>query len=415
MIRKALTFGLLTGAAVLLSGVKYLGDDAEFHSLGIINVVNDSGADPTGVNANFGAAFNAAMTQCVALGGLGIAQNGTVYIPPGFYKLGSTVMTWKRGCNIVADPAAYIQANTSVANLLVGGTGASNTLTDSQLIGGQWDCNTNVADSGFALPDFTRTHLNMFRMYGCNGNSGNGSIGGFIRLGGASTSASFEIHIENAYLYNFPSNVLTLVTGNYGIFSDPSSTSGPTDSRFDNIEIVGTSIPVQGKFFDGIFTRVHGYVITSQGNMVNGFKLTSGQVRLIANQVDGPLVSANAAYDLAGGAYTMLGNGYFESTNDNVSNFANLASGVTLLSYGNHLIGNGGKRILTDYTGTLTGLNAFGDFTQSVSTVVGSAPVFTGTVRSNTGFNTNGTAGVTCPTGSPSASFATVGGIVTHC
>lgn len=343
----------------------------------VINVV-DQGADPTGATANFGSAFNTAMALCVSGGNLGIRLNGTVYIPPGFYKLGSTVITWSKGCNIVADPAAYIQANASVTNLLASGVGSSNSLDSVQLIGGQWDCNGNVTQDGFKIPDFARVRLKLFRMYGCSGNAGNGSIGGFIRLGGASTSQSFEMHIEDAFLYNFGSTTPTIVTGNYGIFSDPSSSTGPTDSRFSNIEVVGAQIGFQGKFFDGNFVNDHVYVFPSQGNLLHGFQITSGQARLIGNQVDGPLASANAAYDLSASAgnanYTMVANGYLESTNNNVSSAVNLGTSTFLFSYGNNWIGSSvSNKILTDYTGTLTNLSVLGDYNSNVSTVVGGA------------------------------------------
>lgn len=333
------------------------------------------GADPGGVNTNFGAAFNAAMTACVAAGPLGIALNGTVYIPKGFYKLGTTVMNWKQGCNIVADHAAYIQANTSVTNLLTSGTGAGNTLQEVYLEGGQWDCNANVTKDAWAIPDFARITLHHARLYNCSGNAGNGSIGGFIRLAGAGTTQSNGAYLHHLYLYSFTGQVASLVSGNYGVFSDPSSTGGPTDSRFEDIEVAGVSIGFQGVFFDGIFSRNHAFVFSTQGNLVNGFKLTSGQIRLDHNQVDGPLVSANAAYDLSGsGPYTLQSNGFFEATNNNVSNAVNVASGTTVISSGNHWIGNSGSnKILTDYTGTLTGLTVLQDYTQNVSTVVGGA------------------------------------------
>ena len=333
-------------------------------------------ADPTGVNANFGAAFNAAMTACRAGGPLGIANNGTVFIPPGFYKIGATGLVWSPGCSIWADPDAYIQANVSLTTMLRGNIGLSNSLIDLSLIGGQWDCNANVTDSGFALPDFQGIHLRDFRMYGCNGHTGNGSIGGFIRLGAASTANSLEIHITNCTLRNYISVVPTVVSGNYGIFTDPNSVVGAADSRFEGCEIVGTSIGIQGNYFDGIFDRMHVYNGITQGGLQNGLQLTSGQIRLIGNEVEGPIASGRAAYDLSGTAtapYTMLGNAYFEQTNNNISNGVNLAAGVALFSYGNHWIGTSGHTILTDYTGTLTGLNVLGDYSQFTTNVVGGA------------------------------------------
>jgi len=333
-------------------------------------------ADPTGVTANFGTAFNAAMTACRVAGPLGIANNGTVIIPAGFYKIGSTGLVWSPGCSIWADPDAYIQANVSIPTMLKGNVGLSNSLIDLSLIGGQWDCNTNVTDSGFALPDFQGIHLRDFRMYGCNGHTGNGSIGGFIRLGAASTANSLEIHITNCTLRNYISVVPTVVSGNYGIFTDPNSAVGAADSRFKDCEIVGTSIGIQGTYFDGIFDTMHIYNGITQGGLQNGFQLTSGQTRLILNEVEGPINSGRAAYDLSGTAtapYTMVANAYFEQVNNNISNGVNLAAGTALFSQGNQWIGTSGHTILTDYTGTLTGLVALGDYSQFTTTTVGGA------------------------------------------
>lgn len=352
-------------------------------------------ADPTGTNANFGTAFNAAMTQCRTLGSLGIANNGTVYIPPGFYKIGSTGMIWLQGCNILADHAAYIQANVSIPVMLSGnGVGSTNTLQEIYLEGGQWDCNANVTQDGLRIQDFTRLTLASFHMYGCNGAAGNGSIGGFIRLGASGSTQFNALDLHDVFLYNFTSPVTTLVAGNYGIFTDPSG-SGVTDSWITNTVVAGTSIAYQGVCFDCIFYNNHAFVFSTQGNMVNGFKLTSGQIRLTNNQVDGPIVSANAAYDLSGTKpYTLVGNGFFEGTNNNVSNAVNVGAGTIVKSYGNHWIGNSASfKILNDYTGTLTNLSVIEDYNLNVSTVVGGAwQAFTATPTCGTATFTTNTA-----------------------
>lgn len=356
------------------------------------NVV-DYGADPTGATNNFGASFNSAMTQCYTLGNLGAARNGTVYIPNGFYRLGTTTMNWLPGCNIVADHAAYVVANTSITVMLTTGVAGTNTIQDVYLEGGQWDCNANVTQDGFRIQDFARVSIAQFRMYNCSGNAGNGSIGGFIRLGAATALSFNDITINHSFLFNFTTQVPSLVTGNYGIFNDPSGQV--TDSLFTDNLVAGTSIGFQGICFDCIFYNNHTFVISTQGNMVHGFQFTSGQIRMTNNQCDGPVVSGNGCYDISGSKpYTLVANGFFEGTNNNVSNAVNIGSGTIVKSYGNHWIGNtSSNKILTDYTGTLTNLTAIDDYRLNVSTNNGTAfQAFTATPTCGSGSITTNSA-----------------------
>jgi len=328
----------------------------------------DFGADPTGTTANFGTSFNAAMSALTTATFFG--NFPTLYIPSGTYKIGSTVPLWKPGVNIYADQGAYIQANVSIAQMLKGGVGAANTLTDVALIGGRWDGNGLVTQDGFTIPDFNRLVLSDFRMYGCSGNAGNGSVGGFIRLSASGAAAFGDLHMRNVYMFNFGSTTPTVVTNNFGIFTDPSAT-GIDDCRFHNLEIVGIDIGVQGNFFDCVFVDIHTWVFGSQGSMTNGFKLTGNECRLVACQVDSPIANGKAAFDLSGASpYVLVGCGFLEGTNDNISNAVNIASGIHVRGFGNHWTGSSGAhRINTDYTGDLTGLDAQDEFTANVSTI----------------------------------------------
>jgi hypothetical protein len=304
-------------------------------------------ADPTGTTANFGTAFNAAMTACHAAAG-GIV-NATVYIPMGRYKVGSTVPTWLANCNIVADEGAYIQANTSIAQLLL--APSSSALTSVSLQGGQWDCNALTTD-GFTIQqwfDVTITHV---RMYGCNSGSG-----GFWHLGTTGATKVNGLYAQDVQMYNFGSNTPTLVANNYGIFTD-SGITGAANDIFRDIEIVGTYNCVHGGFFSDTFHAMHCWVFASQGNAPFAFNIINGQARLSQIEVDGPISTAAFGLFGSGSSYSLSQSEYFEPTTNNISNAVLINAGTQISLFGNWFHGNSGATTIGADINTAAGVVA---------------------------------------------------------
>ena len=360
------------------------------------------GADNSGVAAS-DTAIASAMTACSSsTGGTGIKAGGTVYFPAGTYKLGTSGINWKQGCNIWADDSAYIQASNTMTDLLHGTTGSTNTLSSVWLRGGSWDCN-GLATTGFTLPDFARLNVADLAIYNCSL-----ANGGFLHLASASAYQAFEFHLSRFHFYNFGG---TLSSTNYGIYAD-SNTSVP-NSIFNTGEIVGTSIGVYGQFPSSYFQQIHTWAYGSQGNMQYGFYFT-GQGPTVLQQCEVDPVSlygyrfggSNGQYSLNQSNYYNGGIGALNATAGAVT----IDTGSLLAAQGDAFIGTSGTTITKDYSGDLTNLQQSGTQESYVTTSVAGAATFSGgSVGIGTTSLANGLFNVVANTSNNLAYFASVG------
>lgn len=316
----------------------------------IYNVIS-YGADNTGTVAS-DAAIISAMTACNAAsiitsgtGTSSVQAGGTVYFPGGKYKI-ATGFAWQSGCNIRADQSSYIQASTSITDIIHAPSSIT-PIQDVNLDGGTWDCNNN-ATNGFTIPQFARVRIQNITMYNCTL-----ANGGFISLGTSNVSLTnaYEMHVTTSHFYNIDNQ--TPASANYGIYTPSGAYAANSD--FLQLEIVGNQYGVFGDYPSSEFEQVHVWGFTIAG----GFNLSgSGPVRLSQIEVDGPL-QAN------GNAYTLLGsNNIYELSqiefdnvgNDNVGTAVSIGTGARVLISGAHFHGQSGQRIAHDFIGDLTGL-----------------------------------------------------------
>lgn len=311
--------------------------------------VTDSpyGADPTGTTANFGTAFNAAMTACHAAAGG--TRNNTVYIPQGLYKIGTTVPTMLSGCDLDMDLAAYVQANTAVTRLL--NFPASSAVQYASIRGGNWDCNSNATD-GWTLTQFFDVSVTDVNFFNCNSGSG-----GFMRLSGSGITINNGLYVKNVHMYNFGSQTPTLVSGNFGIFTDSAST-GTANNFWDGIEIVGTSNCINGKFFSESFNKVHCWGFGSQGNAPNAIVMTGGLARFSQVEIDGPISTAAFNLSGSGSVYHIITSEYFEPTTNGLATAVLVGAGVQWSAIGMQIHGNSGATLIAADSNTLSGLVA---------------------------------------------------------
>ncbi len=318
------------------------------------------GADPTYVNPSDNA-FNSAMNACAGTFG------GTVYIPQGHYKLISGFQ-WKPGCNIVADPAAHIEAGAPISSLFYGLVGPLNSLRNLEFSGGIWDCNGNVAN-GIWIGDFLSIRMNHFTMLGCNKNS-------FMSLGNPAASAQNALYLDHAYFYNYGSITPKVVPNNIGIYISGSI----ANNYLSDIEIVGVDTGIYGALPSSWLTRIHIWDYASQGGGTAGIHLLNyGPVWLDKIEVDGPI--KNFAYWFTGyGQQYYLSNSTFQSNgNDRQTYAVQIDLGAQLVAQNNNFFGaSSSQRILQDFGGDLSHLSAVGTTTSFVVNGVHSAVVKTG-------------------------------------
>lgn len=310
----------------------------------IYNVIS-YGADNTGVTASDTAITNA-MNACHA-GASDPQAGGTVYFPAGKYNIASG-FEWQTGCNISADQSAYIQASTSIADIIH--APVTPVITDVSLQGGSWDCNGN-ATNGFTLPEFARIRIQDITMYNCSV-----ANGGFISLGTSVADNSYEMHINTSHFYNLVNQ--TPASGNYGIYTPTGGYANNSD--FLQLEIVGNQYGVYGNFPSSEFHQVH---VWSFNTLAGGFYLAAqaSPVRLGQIEVDGPL---------SGSAFTLLGSGLifnlsqieFDNVlNDNVDTAVNIGTGAIVnVDQANFHGADNTHRIAQDFIGDLSNLTMLG-------------------------------------------------------
>ncbi len=222
------------------------------------------------------------------------------------------------------------------------------------------------------------------------------------------------------YLIGIGTDALINTNDSYNIAIGEADLSGnSTSTGHDNIALGFNTMTATGE------TSASGNValgndiaasITSGANntmagLTAGQSLTSGSSNTLLGASAGKLITSAGNNTLlgfgagskvtTGGPYTIIG--------------TNVGDTTAATGFGVILIGSGNVAVDTPTAGTSSYINVENIWTATgTNTPSTSVTTIAGILNSVGVYEANGTAGVTC-TGSPTSSFASVGGIVTHC
>lgn len=399
---------------------------------GVTTIVYPVGASPTIANiiAGIAAAWNANTTlinlnirpytssltpNVLAMTHQGTAAAGDI-ITLGFSTTGTTVGTVTGGTSASTDGSMIAIGLDAIQGIQA--------TTATRLIGIGEDTLANVTT---ATDDVAEGYLAGFSCTTCTGVLFLGSNAGY-----SNTTANSSIYIGSGTgrYENGTANIVvggaslqggsaTIATGGQSVILGNQAFTSASQTTVQNIESIGNlnggactscnyDIYIGYRVMDTTATSAFDQIVIAPGN--TDISTTVGNTNnvfyVFGNSTTPTLYAINTASTpsvfLPGGLLTLGVSG----TNAGSIIFENGTSGQITLNVPTGALGSHAIT-LPDTTDTLAGLNTIQTWTTTQT--------FSGTLNVTGTLEAAGTAGVTCPTGAPSSSFATVNGVVTHC